>query len=171
MQNNVRILNVNVRPRLLRHLWYGQRLYVRWARQSWVRRGLLLEALFCLALARLLVLAVPFGKLVPLLGRPVTTPPVLVAMRPDLALQLGWAVGTMSRYTPWQSTCLVQSLAAQWMLRRRGLVSVLYLGLARHVTRELEAHAWLCHGPVVVTGAQGRERFTIIFMLTSASVI
>ena len=50
------------------------------------------------------------------------------------------------------------------MLRRRGLPSTLYLGVARdgEAGSGARAHAWLRSGHVVVTGGAGREQFTVV---------
>jgi Transglutaminase-like superfamily len=53
-----------------------------------------------------------------------------------------WAVETMAA-KPWmQAACLPRALAAQAMLRRRGVASRLCLGVAREGAG-LSAHAWL----------------------------
>jgi hypothetical protein len=76
--------------------------------------------------------------------------------------RIGRAVVTMSRHTPWESQCLVQAIAAKMMLRRRGVPSTLYLGVTKDDATGLSAHAWVRSGDVVLTGAAGRERFTVI---------
>jgi hypothetical protein len=54
------------------------------------------------------------------------------------------------------------------MLRRRGVPSTLYLGVMKDDTAGLSAHAWVRSGDVVLTGATGRERFTVISTFTEA---
>jgi Transglutaminase-like superfamily len=52
------------------------------------------------------------------------------------------------------ATCLVQALTAETMMRRRGLVPVVRLGIRmRRSPTPLEAHAWLEYDGVVVLGA------------------
>jgi hypothetical protein len=50
------------------------------------------------------------------------------------------------------------------MLQRRGLPSVLYLGVDHGSGGKawLEAHAWLCCGADFVTGEQQHERFKVL---------
>ena len=64
------------------------------------------------------------------------------------------AIERGSRHAPRRATCLVQALAADAMLRRRGVPSVVHLGVLgqRPGGEPLEAHAWVESGGVVVTG-------------------
>jgi len=48
------------------------------------------------------------------------------------------------------------------MLRRRRLVSTLYLGVAKDENGSLSAHAWLRCGRRILTGDSGAEQFKII---------
>ena len=63
----------------------------------------------------------------------------------------------MSRYTFWESQCLVKAIAAMKMLERRQIESTLYLGTAKDENGKLIAHAWLRSGPFYITGAEGME--------------
>ena len=83
---------------------------------------------------------------------------------PQQLQQVAWAVNTMSRYTPWQSKCLVQAIAAKRMLQSRKIVSTLYLGVTRNDTKSLQAHAWLRSGSMYLTGGQGHQQFTVVAM-------
>ncbi|WP_227394757.1 lasso peptide biosynthesis B2 protein [Jeotgalibacillus aurantiacus] len=74
------------------------------------------------------------------------------------------AVQIMSRYTPWESMCLVQAVAAMNMLSRRDIPSTLYLGTGKDESGKLAAHAWLRSGPFIITGAKGRSRYTVVGM-------
>jgi hypothetical protein len=132
-------------------------------RLSWRHCWLLLQAVSWLGLARLAVLTLPMPWITPYLGRhrqesPHTDQPGQGAV----VKQVAWAVQMMSRCTPWDSNCLAQAIAAKRMLQRRKISSTLYLGVARKDAAALEAHAWLRSGTVVVTGAQGMDRSTVI---------
>ena len=132
-------------------------------RLSWADWGLLLEATLWLGLARAALVALPFRWLARHLGRLMAESPPAgdPAFRPQLA-RVSWAVREMSRYTPWRSACLAQALAAKGMLRRRGIASTLYLGLAKENQSALIAHAWLRSGSMILTGGQGRSRYTVV---------
>jgi len=47
-------------------------------------------------------------------------------------------------YTPWTGRCLAQALSLWWVLRRRGVVAELHLGV-RMTDGALDAHAWVTH--------------------------
>ncbi|GBF33820.1 hypothetical protein DCCM_2931 [Desulfocucumis palustris] len=89
------------------------------------------------------------------------------AMKEDIikletAGRIGRVVETVSRYTPWESKCLVQAIVGKIMLRRRGINNTLYLGVGRDEGKSLVAHAWLRCGEMIITGSQGRERFAAV---------
>ena len=48
--------------------------------------------------------------------------------------------------------CLEKALAGKWMLRRRGIASTMYVGMARKGS-EFIAHAWLVGEGQTLTGA------------------
>ena len=119
---------------------------------------MLLEAVLWLALARLGLLILPFHRLAPWLGAHMAqTGRALDTRAEGLAQEVGWAVRAVARRTPWESACLAQAIAAKAMLRRRGLPSTLYLGVARDEARRLTAHAWLRCGAEVITGGDYSE--------------
>ena len=70
----------------------------------------------------------------------------------------------MSKYTFWESQCLVKAIAGMKMLERRGIDSTLYLGTARDESGKMIAHAWLRSGPFYISGAEGMEKFTVVSM-------
>jgi len=83
-------------------------------------------------------------------------------MQDVTASRIGSAVVTMSCHAYWRSTCLVQAVAAQLMLRRRSIPGTLYLGAVKDGDNTLLAHAWVRCGREILTGASGRERFTVV---------
>ena len=83
----------------------------------------------------------------------------------EVALDIGWAVRTAARYTPWESACLVQVLAAQRMLQKRHIAGAFYLGAtlpSESVESNMAAHAWLKCGDRFITGEPGHERYTVV---------
>ena len=70
---------------------------------------------------------------------------------PDLAMT-SWAISAVARRLPWRSDCLVQAMAAQNWLRRRGLQANFEIGAARDTSGQFAAHAWVKVGDTVVTG-------------------
>ena len=114
------------------------------------QRLLLLEAALFLGLARLALLALPFGRIAPWLQRS----PDSGAGDTATVLAVGQAVAIAARNVPWNAVCLPQAMAAKAMLARRGQGSALHLGAAR-AGDGLTAHAWLVVGGEVVVGEAG----------------
>ncbi len=128
-------------------------------------RALLLEALYALALARVLAVGLPFRRLARMLGDvgiegPEAVPPAYE----EIARRVGWAVTAAARYVPWDCRCMTQAIAGWRMLARRGIFGTVYLGVAEapgHAGK-LVFHAWLRCGSVFVTGGNGRLRYTVL---------
>ena len=114
------------------------------------QRLLLLEAALFLGLARLALLALPFGRIAPWLQRS----PDSGTRDTATVLAVGQAVTIAARNVPWNAVCLPQAMAAKAMLARRGQGSALHLGAAR-AGDGLTAHAWLVAGGEVVVGEAG----------------
>lgn len=67
--------------------------------------------------------------------------------------RIGWAVNAVGRQFPAARTCLMEALAADVMLRRRGYRSELHFGVRKRTdsSQPLDAHAWVeCDGEIVV---------------------
>ena len=137
----------------------------KWRRRSRTERILLLEAFVFLGVARLGVLILPFRRLAGSLGGHMKVADANVSPA-DLrrARMVGGAVRSAANYTPWESVCLPQAVAARWMLKRRRIPATLYLGVAKDLTDPgtLAAHAWVSCGPVILTGAKGHSQYTVV---------
>lgn len=125
-------------------------------------RKLLIESYIYMAWARYLK-SIPFSKVAPSLGLKMmeTSFDPLLTNRKVLA-NVSQSIHIMSKYTFWESQCLVKAIAAMRMLEKRQIESTLYLGTAKDENGKLIAHAWLRSGPYYVTGAEGMERFTVV---------
>jgi len=140
----------------------------RFAQVGHARRALVVEAVICLLLARLGLVFVPFPKLARGLGTfvPPSDPRALAAREPApqaaLAQEIGWAVTRAARHVPFKAVCLPQAMAAQVMLRRRGVASVMHFGAAKGSEKPLDAHAWLDAAGVEVTGYPVAKNFAEI---------
>ena len=61
-----------------------------------------------------------------------------------------WAVEAISSRVP-GTTCLVEALSVECMLRRRGHAPALKIGVRRRAAMSIDAHAWVeCSGAVVI---------------------
>ena len=133
-------------------------------RLSWLDWRTLAEATAWLAFARLAILLMRFPALSRRLGIPMqeSTHDDDDRRRPDLR-RIRWAIGAVSRRAPWRCKCLEQAVAAKMMLRRRGIESTLYLGVAREESgASVQAHAWLRCGSYYLTGGEERARYTVV---------
>jgi hypothetical protein len=102
---------------------------------------LLFEAVFFLFLAKLMLVILPFRFCIKTVmvkrGKTENNPKI------DLLISLKYAISRANRLAFWKNVCLVQSLAARWMLQRRGISSKFSIGVAHYKQKELVAHAWL----------------------------
>ena len=156
--------------KLARNTRLARRLLRRFGEVDARRRALLPEAVLYLLAARLALIFIPFPRLARRLGDfvPPTDPRaarVRTATAPDharLAEEIGWAVTRAARYLPFKAVCLPQAMAAQVMLKRRGVTSVMHFGAAKGTEKPLDAHAWLDAAGVEVTGYPVAENFAEI---------
>lgn len=126
-------------------------------------RLLLIEAAFFMTLARLAVSFVPFRRLAPYLGQHMKESPEETSeLHRIRAHRIARSIQRVNPLLPWTCTCLGQALAAMVMLRRCGHGSTLYLGVTRGIDSQIDAHAWLRSGDVIVTGAQQQPRYTVM---------
>jgi hypothetical protein len=127
---------------------------------SWSDRALAVESLAMLAAARVLVKATPQHRLVSRIGGsrianaevPGTASSNAFAASKSVSSRVGASVEHVARFTWWRSMCLEKALAGKWMLRRRGIASTMYVGMARKGS-EFIAHAWLVGEGQTLTGA------------------
>jgi len=132
------------------------------------RRLYFLQALYLLGRMRYAIGSTPFKQLTAGLTvhRSTVESPDLDEKSLDSALAVGWAVRAAARFTPWQSSCLVQVLAAQRMLQAHAIPGVFYIGAVPgtgEAGREgLQAHAWLKCSGRFITGEAGHQRYTVV---------
>lgn len=82
---------------------------------------------------------------------------------PETLLKIRNAVSRANKLAFWKNICLVKSFAARFMLQRRGIGSVMYLGLQMRGEKELLAHAWLISQDIIITpkGSNFKEIYSI----------
>jgi len=129
-------------------------------------RALFIEAYYTLGVMRAAILRVSFKRLTRSLEHWADKGeiPILDDRQTETALAVGQAIRQAAAYTPWESACLAQSLAAQRMLKKRGIPGVFYLGAAKDDEDEakMKAHAWSQCGDAIITGGGGHEKFTVL---------
>lgn len=136
------------------------------APRGWLRRilalpardmALGLEALLCLAIARILLL-LSFARAMRLLGLKAGASDFAghAEAGDDAALrEIGIAIRRASRAAPFRAVCLQQAVAASLMLRRRRRAPEIHFGVIREEDGAMSAHAWTCCAGQVVTGMEG----------------
>lgn len=137
----------------------------KWRRRTRIERALLIEAFILLGIARLAILTLPFKWLAVSLGRHMNESGTQIsASDVHHARMIGQAIRSATNNTPWESVCLPQAVAAQWMLKRRNIAATLYMGVAKDEakTEKLAAHAWLRCGDIILIGAAGHRQFTVV---------
>ena len=112
---------------------------------------LLAEALAALTLASLAIALLPFRTVA-------AAASVKGRRRPrtdaELVRKVRGAVQGWARRVPWKAVCFQRGLALHWMLRRRGIPSILLYGV-RHRGDELAAHVWIdVDGETVIGGEE-----------------
>jgi Transglutaminase-like superfamily len=125
-------------------------------------RFLLLEATLWIAVAGFAIAVLPFRHLGLLAARPIRQAKPAHQLRAIMVGRIRWAIITVTRRVPWRALCFEQGLAAQLMLRRRGIPSVLYYGAATGDRTGLSAHVWVRDGDVDVIGGDIADRFAIL---------
>ena len=125
---------------------------------SWQDRLLLLETLFWLILASLAISILPFRQL----GRLASFRGPSQRRRWLDNCQIRWAVIACANRMPWRAVCFQKGLAAHFMLRTRGIPSVLYLGAALDEQRGLSAHVWVRADDVDVIGGEIASRYAVL---------
>ena len=146
------------------NFWRRSRRRIRGLRKmSWSDRALALESLAMLAAARILVKTSPEKGLIQRMGgatpstesSPASLPSSLPASQTRLqgtGARVGKMLERAASITWWRSMCLEKALAGKWMLRRRGIPSTMYVGMARQ-GEGFTAHAWLVGEGQILTGA------------------
>lgn len=75
----------------------------------------------------------------------------------DTAQRIARLVSVAANRGPYRATCLRQSIALWWLLRRRGIAAELRIGV-RKDEGELQAHAWVEHEGRALNDPRGVTR-------------
>lgn len=121
--------------------------------------AVLIEAAAMLMFFRVVLVAVPFRRLISWVERPdVSEHRVSEAA---IIRRVRGAVLAVVKRSPIVLACFPQSLACYFMLRRRGISTTLFFGVAR-TGANLEAHTWLKRGDQFVIGGELSPQFTVL---------
>jgi len=138
------------------------RFIIKYFRCSWTDKLLLLYIVILLAIVRLLLLLVPFRYITVWLGKHMEESPYIDENENTFINRVGWAIQVVSKYTPWESKCLVQAITGKILLRHKRLQNTMYLGVAKDREEQMIAHAWLRSGNKLVTGGCNSSMFTVV---------
>ena len=108
---------------------------------------LLIEAIVMLFISKIVVY-LPFRYYIKLLKSPKR-----IETKVDLMFlnKISISLHRANKLVFWKNICLVKSVAARLMLKRRGIPSVLTLGLQFEYGKKLSAHAWIKVGDFLIT--------------------
>jgi hypothetical protein len=124
-------------------------------------RSLFLYGFFLNGLIRLSIAFVPVRRYAARLGElGVESPRVVTASNTDDLRMVLLTIRRVFRHAPWGQTCFSKAFTAKILLKRVGIQSTLYLGVARDSGRGLIAHAWLRCGEAIITGSGEMHQFT-----------
>ena len=124
---------------------------------------LFFRAICWTGIARILIVFVPLKRFSFLLGTHMKeTPETDVSENIVLLKAVGVGIMRASRFVPWRCKCYEQAIAAKMILRGYGIETTLYYGVAKDLSENLIAHAWIRCGDYIVTGRPGMKRFTVV---------
>jgi hypothetical protein len=138
-------------------------------RIKWTDKILFFKAFFLSGIVRIAILFIPFRKVKRFLGTPKKESSYEVKIEEyRIVKRIAWAVNEASKYTPWESKCLVKAITAQRMLKRCKIYSTIYLGVNKDEKNSMKAHAWLRYGSAFVTGGYEKGDFKEVAKFTNA---
>ncbi len=139
------------------------------------------EAWLCLAVARFLLIFIPFKRILPLLGKTVAdtmaADETVMDKRPAAILadektakkpavlfpEISLAISRACRYAFWRTQCFEQALAAKMMLKISNHSGIIYFGVYKSPgTDRLHAHAWVESNGILITGGKNLDKYTVI---------
>lgn len=149
-----------------------------------------LPAWVLLGLSRLAIITLSFRRLAPRLGHRAAAAhePQVAGADEARAAAIGRTVSLAARYTPWESNCFPQAVAARLLLGLYRIPYALLFGLAPAAPagntslgaggaegfsgapdrdRPMQAHAWVTAGRITVTGGARSARFVVVGCFTS----
>lgn len=121
---------------------------------NWRQKLLLLEVLLVLCTYKVGLFVLPFSCFI----RPDTAPVQETAVSEDRLKAVIWAITVVSRRVSPGFTCLVQALAAKWLLKNNHTTQ-LCVGVHKHVAAGFSAHAWLTYKGTIILGEQATPVF------------
>lgn len=135
-----------------------QGLLAKFRRMSPSEYVTLAEAMALIFLSAPVIKLAPFRRLGRLASLPVRRP-VSPAKQDEEINEVLWALAAAAKRTPLRALCFEYGLTAQVMLRRRGVPSTLYYGVAPDQAKGVSAHVWVRVGTIDITGNEIAHRY------------
>lgn len=130
-------------------------------------RLLLIEAIILLGYFRIVILLFPFSRMRKIIEKTIKkNVKDLEGNEYESIWKVRWAVLLASKYTPWQSKCLVQAATVHRMLKKRNINSTIYLGVGMEDDGNILAHAWLKYRDITVIGESEKGFFKEVAKLS-----
>ncbi|MDP4186715.1 MAG: lasso peptide biosynthesis B2 protein [Bacteroidota bacterium] len=130
---------------------------------SRLERGLFIQACGYSAITAFIIRFFPMKVYRKWLGEEHKETPVQsLAENTELPQLISRAIRRCNKYAPWKTACYVQAFTAKIILRHHHLPSTLYFGLRKDRNGQLQAHAWLRCGTIMVTGNHEIENYTVV---------
>lgn len=129
--------------------------------------ALLVKAASIIALIRIGLVTFPYVKIRRLLNKS-SKPKPQAALNQTYPEQVVWAARAIARHTLGDKPCLVQALAVEWLLRRKGYTTSLHIGVNKDKQDKLLAHAWLEYdGDIIIGGRTSPSKYATLQRLPS----
>lgn len=113
---------------------------IRFLQWSGTDRKLFLEALFFMFVSKIGLMLFSFKKIVKYTK---SNDRYIVQVSSDDLKKIKLALGRAEKLAFWKNVCLVQSIAARYMLNRRKITSELKFGVKHNSQKKVIAHAWV----------------------------
>lgn len=137
-------------------------LSIKRIRGALAKRALMQEATLYLLAAKLAVKWLPFRYLEWYFKRPSKQPELVGAKRKQVRDQIRFTIYEVAERSPVEFVCFPKAIAAQAMLRRRRISTVLYYGAANDSLSGLTTHVWVQDGAEGVVGKRAAEGYNVL---------
>ena len=132
------------------------------------RQILVVEAIVALGIARLGIAVLPSRWLARFFTREPNRPERSGEARQAVVTGVRRAIQAGARRLPGQTMCFPRAVAAQSMLRRRGIGTTLYYGAATSAEDGLTTHVWLQDQETGIVGHELAPRYRVLARYTPA---
>ena len=131
-----------------------------------INKTRIIKVIFCMinfvlsGVARFCVICIPMRYWSHYLGiynQNIILSTIISSEQQKKAIYIGRSIQLVSKYTPWNSNCLVQAMVAKFWCSFYRIPYILHIGFIKsaQASNGYQGHAWLKAGKVNVTGGDG----------------